>query len=201
METAINKTHTLRNATLPAMALIFGCIGLLCAALHISPWSVLEELVSFASHHYLIAGFISLVLCLTLLKLHYADVYGRHQPKPASRISGAGQRAAIISDLKKSIVIAAQIQETPYVRKEKIPALSFSTEELLFTEKERENRREALQNAMVLGNLYKQKVILFFEDRESAKHTLCTTWHVDEEHVSLKGGATIPVQRIYRVEI
>lgn len=201
METTLNKPNSIRNIKLIAVASVFGCMGLICFILHVSPLKILEELANFAAHHYFFAGFVFLVICVVSLKFYFKQNPAELTTGNPAKVSRAAKRRALFARFRMRIGINHPAEESQYVKKEKIKDLRFSIEELLPTKEERANRNILLQKAMSLGNLSKQKVIICFKDTESAKHTIGTVWYADENHVSLKGGATIPVQCIYKVEI
>lgn len=200
METTISKTQIERNTKLIAIGAFFGCIGIICFILHLSPSAILEKLADFAAHHYFLAGFIFLIISLASLKFYYT----KNQDE-AVRISRGKSRALkrriLLASFKRKIGFARDSENSLYVKKEGIVSLKFNNEEVLASKQDQENRSEVLKKARVLGNLYKQKVIICFKDNVNTKHTLATVWHADEEHVSLKGGATIPVKRILKIEI
>lgn len=200
METVVNKTLTERNAKLVALGAVLGCLGIVCIILHISPVMILEALKEFAKHHYFLAGFIFLILSLVCLKFYFKknEETGLQISRKKSRVM---KRRILLSNLRRSIGFIGDPGQSLYIKKEKITSLKFSNNEVLPSREDQELRKEVLQKARVLGNLYKQKVIICFKDNDSSKHTLATIWHTDDEHVSLKGGATIPVKRIYKIEI
>lgn len=200
METTINKSQSERNTILIAIGVFFGCIGMLCIILHTSPMEILKNLADFAAHHYFLAGFVFLMISLVCFKFYF----GKNEDA-VKRISQnknrAMKRRILLANLKRRVGIIGNSEQSLYIKKEKITSLKFKNEEVLESKADQDNRRETLQKARVLGNLYKQKVIICFKDNESAKHTLATIWHADDEYLSLKGGATIPVKRIYKIEI
>lgn len=200
METVINKKQGERNNKLIAIGVFFGCIGVICMILHVSPAAILEKLADFASHHYFLAGFIFLIISLACLKFYYNKSHDAVMRKSFGK-SRALKRRVFLENLNRKIGLVNNSEESLYIRKEKITSLKFSSEEVLASKADQNTRSEALQKARVLGNLYKQKVIICFKDNYTSKHTLATIWHADDEHVSLKGGAIIPVKRIYKIEL
>lgn len=61
---------------------------------------------------------------------------------------------------------------------------------------ESRERADKLRRAMVLGNGYKNKCTIVFEDAQGLKHVETTIWMADELHVILKGGIILPVSAI-----
>ena len=86
------------------------------------------------------------------------------------------------------------------IDKTKINHLKFAKEDVLKTEIDVSNRSAELYRAMKLGNSEKHKVKIFFKDRYSNKHVETTIWNLDPKHVTLKGGITIPVSSIFKIE-
>jgi len=199
METTVIKTNTPHNMRLIAFASVFGCIAVICLILHISPAKILEDLADLASHHYFIVGFVFLVICLTCIKIYYNNI-SQNSNSPV-RTSRTARRRALLARLKKGLGIENSMPASLYIKKEDLKNLKYPSEELLTTVEEDDQRNKALAKARVLGNLYKQKAIIYFKDKYSLKHTTGTVWHVDDDYISLKGGATIPVKRIYKIEI
>lgn len=200
METTVNIKSNSKGLILIALASIFCCLGIISLILHISPLTIFEALADFAVHHYFLAGFLFLLLAMVCLKF-----YSKSNEHIKSYISGgisrAARRRAAIANMKKRINISSCIDKSTYIRKEKVTSLKFKSEDVLQTPQERQIRFETLKRALSLGNLYKQKVIISFKAQDDLNHTLGTVWHADEHHVSLKGGATIPVNRILKIEI
>lgn len=200
METAVCKTQNEGSVKLIAIAAILGCIGTLCIILHTSPIEILKKLADFAAHHYFLAGFVFLIISLVCLKFYY----GKNEDavmRISQRKSRAMKRRIFLANLKVKAGFISNPEESLYIKKERITAIKFNNVEVLESKSDQYNRKEVLQKARVLGDLYKQKVIISFKDNDSSKHTLATVWHTDDEHVSLIGGVTIPVKRVYKIEI
>jgi uncharacterized protein (UPF0248 family) len=65
----------------------------------------------------------------------------------------------------------------------------------------RKIRMYDLEKALSLGNLYRQKVTIVYALRNGDLQQVQTTvWSVGEQYVILKGGITIPVHSILKVE-
>ena len=91
--------------------------------------------------------------------------------------------------------------EIELIPKEDIAKYHFVHKEVLDTAEERRLRYTNLSKAMILGNTHKGKVRIVFETDEGIKAVETTIWSTDENEVSLKGGASIPMQSIREVFI
>ena len=85
--------------------------------------------------------------------------------------------------------------------KENISGLHFPSNEVLGIPYEIKQRKSDVQTGMLLGNNYKCKVKILFEDSESLKQVETTIWGLTDLHVLLKSGITIPLNRIYKVDV
>ena len=85
------------------------------------------------------------------------------------------------------------------IEKEQIKYLKFPKEELLFSKKEKAERCQTLNRAMVLGNIEHEKVHILFADNEGLKKVNTTIWGVTEDYVILKTSTIIPLERIVSV--
>ena len=54
---------------------------------------------------------------------------------------------------------------------------------------------------MKLGNGYKSKCKIYFEDNEGIKMVETTVWFADNDHVVLKGDNRIPLSNIVKIEM
>ncbi len=87
------------------------------------------------------------------------------------------------------------------IEKEEVTKLHFPNEEVLLTSEAGEQRLKALKQAMVLGNTYKGKAKLIFEDSEK-KYLIDThIWGLTDKRVILKQGIVIPIHRIHEVKL
>jgi len=82
------------------------------------------------------------------------------------------------------------------IPKEAIGLLRFPACEVLPDAPARAERLVRLQKALALGNLEKQKVLLFFDTVEGCRTVETTVWGVLDEYVLLKGGNVIPIRVI-----
>lgn len=87
------------------------------------------------------------------------------------------------------------------VQKEDVHQLLFPNEEVLVGAEAIEQRRIALERAVVLGNTYKGKTKIVFEDSESIKQIETHIWGLTDKRVILKQGIVIPIHRIHEVKL
>ena len=85
------------------------------------------------------------------------------------------------------------------IEKENIEGLNFPANDVLTDPQEIANRKGELEKAMTLGNIDHVKIAIFFEDDKDLWVTNTTIWAVTSEHIVLKKGVTIPINRIYRI--
>ncbi|WLD24517.1 hypothetical protein NU10_03710 [Flavobacterium dauae] len=85
------------------------------------------------------------------------------------------------------------------IEKEDIEGLHFPATDVLKDPKEFANLKNELDKAMTMGNIDHVKIAIFFEDDKDLLVTNTTIWAVTPEHIVLKKGVTIPINRIYRV--
>ncbi len=87
------------------------------------------------------------------------------------------------------------------IEKEKIPELNFSRKEVLLDPEERKRRFSDLHRSQTLGNLLQSKVKITFEANEDATYQVITTvWAVGSDFISLKGGVTLPINSIVKID-
>lgn len=87
------------------------------------------------------------------------------------------------------------------LNKEDIKTLHFPKKEVLSSRDKKVRRDIKLQNATRLGNIEHYKVKIIFEDSEGLKMVHTTIWATTEKDISLKGGTTIPINRIREINI
>lgn len=86
------------------------------------------------------------------------------------------------------------------VEKEMISSLTFPKEEVLKDADKQKELKTALDKAMKLGNAYKGKVKIVFEDSEGVKAVETTIWGVTDKNVLLKQTTLIPIRRILEIK-
>jgi len=87
------------------------------------------------------------------------------------------------------------------VQKEDVNQLNFPNEEVLLKAEAIEQRRISLEQAVVLGNTYKGKAKIVFEDSEGVKQIETHIWGLTDKRVILKQGIVIPINRIHEVKL
>ena len=95
----------------------------------------------------------------------------------------------------------AKVFNPSIITKEQIAGLHFPSQEVLVLPNEIKQRRKNAQEGLLLGNRYKAKVRIVFEDTETLKQVEATIWGLTDLHVILKKGMTIPMHRIYTIDI
>jgi hypothetical protein len=85
------------------------------------------------------------------------------------------------------------------IAKEQVGSLRFPHEDVLDDPQARQQRRKALEQALLLGNLERIKLKIIFEDDQAARFVHTTIWGLTDEAVILKRGDTIPLHRIRAV--
>lgn len=87
------------------------------------------------------------------------------------------------------------------IEKEDISRLVFPNGEVLVSPESIEQRRLSLERAVVLGNTYKGKTKIVFEDSESIRQIETHIWGLTDKRVILKQGIVIPIHRILEVKL
>ncbi|MFN7013266.1 MAG: hypothetical protein ACK4ON_03240 [Bacteroidia bacterium] len=95
----------------------------------------------------------------------------------------------------------SDIKNIVLIEKEKISDLKFPSEEVLKTKEEIAQRRSDLEKATTLGNAYRGKINIIFEDSEGLKKVNTTIWATTEKNIILKQGVTLPICRIHQVRL
>lgn len=86
------------------------------------------------------------------------------------------------------------------IEKEAIIHFQFPKRDVLDEAYERSFREFDLHHATRLGNLEKHKVEILFKDEVGLKQVETTIWATTKNNIVLKGGITIPINRIYKVK-
>lgn len=204
METKKNNSNSKIKALLALSAISAALVFLTSIVLHIDPLNMANSIVDFATHHYFLMGFISLVtmaLCVKLYSSMDERIDRNYNNKNMIGYTRLKKKKKTIQSIREQFFLKAQKLKSRYVEKDQIQGLQFSNNEVLSNKEELILREQELQRAMTLGNTLKQKVKIFFKDQKSNKYLETTVWHANSNHVVLKGGITIPVNRIYKVEI
>ncbi len=92
-------------------------------------------------------------------------------------------------------------QVKTHIDKSIIAGLSFSKEDVLKSQEEKNIRSWKLNRALQVGNNYKTHVNLVFIDSNNMIYTTeLTVWAVTEEQVVLKGTMMVPIHSVLDVE-
>ena len=87
------------------------------------------------------------------------------------------------------------------IDKDKVAELCFPANEVLFSNDAIAKRNSDMNRAMLLGNNYKGKVKIVFEDDEGVKQVETTVWSYTDKWIVLKKGLVIPIHRIYEIKV
>lgn len=96
-------------------------------------------------------------------------------------------------------MVEVPTQTIVVVQKDEISRMNFGKGEVLTLPGQAEERRKALEQAVVLGNTYKGKTKIIFEDMEGIKQVETHLWGITDKWVILKRGIVIPINRIHKV--
>jgi hypothetical protein len=87
------------------------------------------------------------------------------------------------------------------IEKETIADLKFPEQEVLLGQDQINNRQYEAERAMKLGNYFKDKVKIIFEDNEGMKMVETTIWGVIDKRLLLKRGLVLPLYRVHEIII
>ena len=87
------------------------------------------------------------------------------------------------------------------VEKETIAGLTFPEREVLLGQEQINSRQYEAERAMKLGNYFKDKVKIIFEDIEGMKMVETTIWGVIDKRLLLKRGLVLPLYRVHEIII
>lgn len=82
------------------------------------------------------------------------------------------------------------------IEKEQISALRFPKEEVELSPEQKRMLQKSLERATSLGNIDRIKFRITFHDDVSLKQVHTTIWAANPQHIVLKKGVVIPVNRI-----
>ena len=83
------------------------------------------------------------------------------------------------------------------VEKETISSLSFKDRKKI---KQHPHIEDQIKSATRLGNAYRGKVSIIFEDDEGIKRVDTTIWAYGTKYICLKGGIWLPIDRIIEIK-
>lgn len=85
------------------------------------------------------------------------------------------------------------------IQKEQLSNIQFVDSDVI-SAAERSKLMLKLKRSETLGNSFKNKCKIFFNDVTGRKVVETTIWMVSNEYINLKGGMTIPVSSIFDIE-
>ncbi|MBN8565342.1 MAG: hypothetical protein J0M25_01230 [Flavobacteriales bacterium] len=94
-------------------------------------------------------------------------------------------------------MIASNLYFFEPVEKEVICDYTFPEEDVLEDTSLKRKRIAELVRGMAYGNMYRNKMRIFFEDDTSKKVVETTIWGITDDKVVLKSNTYIPINRIY----
>jgi hypothetical protein len=195
METVKRKIKIAEVALFISVSTLFILLGVISFIFHISPEGIINALADFEEHHYFIISYSSLLIGLISFKKFLNSI----EPKEIKSKSKS-KRLTSLSKISNVNFNTKEFNPESFVRVDKSEIINSSfnnIEEVLTEYKLIEKRKFDINRSVILGNLFKHKVEIYFKDSDSLKRTSTTIWHADELNISLKGGITIPVKNIF----
>lgn len=95
--------------------------------------------------------------------------------------------------------MSAAERKATSIAKEQVNDLRFPAEEVLKSKDDIRKRRADLERAVMLGNVEKSKVRVYFEDEVGLRYVETTIWSITDDRVILKGDGSIPLRRVVQV--
>jgi hypothetical protein len=204
MENKSTKEITRLNALLIIISTVAACLILISFILHIKIIELEAEFINFATHHYFLVGFISLIVMAVCIKL-YNDTPERISSfnifKQQTRNKRLLKKIQRVEQYKKQLRLKIENAKSRFIEKENVAELTFPSADVLESLDDINQREIDLKNSLMLGNCYKHKVKIYFKDIDSNKHIETTVWQLDSKVVTIKSGITLPVRSVYKVEI
>jgi hypothetical protein len=100
-----------------------------------------------------------------------------------------------------SLAMNKTVDSIILVEKETIADMHFPEQEVLIGQEQVNNRQYEAERAMKLGNYFKDKVKIIFEDSEGIKMVETTIWGVVDKRLLLKRGLVLPLYRVHEIII
>jgi len=203
METTKNTSNSKTKALLSIIAIFSTLLFISSLIFHLTPLGMLEYVEDFAVHHYFLMGFISLVVLAASTKAFSAldeKIERNYRESTSLELSKNRRKRLKLFNLFNARKPKADESESCFTKTDEISKLSFAQGDVLKDEESKLQRQRDLEKATILGNSYKQKIIILFKDNREKKHLITTVWQSTSEHISLKGGVILPVKSIYKIE-
>lgn len=86
------------------------------------------------------------------------------------------------------------------VAKEEISSFKFPKEDVLKDKERQKELKNSIEKGMKLGNSYKGKVRIVFEDNEGLKSVETTIWGFTDKNILLKQTTLIPIRRVHEIK-
>lgn len=86
------------------------------------------------------------------------------------------------------------------VAKEDISNFKFPKEDVLKDNERQKELKTSIEKGMRLGNNYKGKVRIVFEDNEGLKSVETTIWGFTDKNILLKQTTLIPIRRVHEIK-
>jgi hypothetical protein len=94
-----------------------------------------------------------------------------------------------------------EINNATIVQKELVQYLKLNLDEVLDNLAEIKAREKKLVQAVILGNINKHKIKIYFKDESKLNFVETTVWGLTDKRVILKSGIVIPINRIIYVKL
>ncbi len=85
------------------------------------------------------------------------------------------------------------------IEKEEIVNLHFLPNDVLANDASKNERNIKLSNAVILGNIEKEKCKIIFHSKEGDSYVETTIWAVTDKYICLKGGVCLLIASILDV--
>lgn len=203
MENLKNKSNSKIKAVVALIGILSGLMLFTSLVLHTNLLNLADSIVDFATHHIFLMSLASLILLVVSLKVYESmdiAIDSRYNKKNNIGFTRAKRKRKVLMTIIEGAYYKSQQLKSYSIDKNSIKDLKFEDNDVL-DKNDAIERMDNLQKAAMLGNAIKHKVRIFFKDQQSNKHVETTVWHADEKYISLKGGITLPVKSIYKIEI
>jgi|GEM_PF-114189 len=139
-----------------------------------------------------------------LLPVHMGKAVGDSIPGSIFEVvSGAGHTLnleAVPQTVKLILEFIENVGKPVITEKNKISELHFPKGEVLLSKNAILQRKKDIERAILLGNNYKTKVKIVFEDEVGVKQIRTTIWGVTDKSILLNKALVIPTHRIHEIK-
>ncbi len=196
-------SHSKLKAIAAIIGILSACVLLVSLVSHVTLDVMARTVFDFAIHHYFIMIFVSFLILTASIKVYTSldDKFDRaYREKHCFELSKNRTNKLKFFNLFETGRGKTDAEASRFLEIEEVRKLKFPEEDVLNDVEAKFQRQRDLQKATVLGNSYKQKVIVFFKDDESKKHLITTIWQSTSDHISFKNGNVLPVKSILKIE-